>query len=85
MVSGPRKIVSPIAAHAAASRSLTRHAGRRARLVSCDNEEAIMTIEQHIEELRAELSGITDRQERAQIEHELQLAQEHMMTRLECL
>jgi predicted nucleic acid-binding Zn-ribbon protein len=36
--------------------------------------EEIMTVEQHIEELRAELRGITDPIELRQVEAELQMA-----------
>jgi hypothetical protein len=70
----PRKIVAPIAAGAAAARSLTRHARRRAPASSHDEEEAMMSIEQHVEELRAELSNCDDTRERLVIASELRLA-----------
>lgn len=78
----PRKIVSPIAADAAAARSLTRPARRRAPASSCDEEEASMSIEQHIEELRAEFFNCDDTRERAVIASELRLAMDVLELRL---
>jgi len=69
------KIGTPIAAGAAASRSLTRPAPPRATfLVFRKDQEAVMTIEQHIEELRAELKASTDDAEVARIRAELEAA-----------
>ena len=63
--------MSGIAAGAAASRSLTRPAPCRGRPPVFQDQEAMMTREQHIEELRAELASITDAKELRQIEAEL--------------
>ena len=69
------KIGTPIAAGAAASRSLTRPVPPRATpLVFRKDQEAVMTIEQHIEELRVELKASTDDTEIAQIMAELEAA-----------
>jgi predicted phage tail protein len=76
-----QKTVTPTAADAAASRSLTRHAGHRAELLSDNRQEAIMSIEQQIEELRAELSTCGNKREKAQIEREYRAAK----ARLEAL
>ena len=71
----PRKIVTPIAAGAAASRSLTRPAPPRASFPSfAKMMEVGMLVEQQIEELRAELSACWSRREAKQIEAELQAA-----------
>ncbi|KHK89061.1 hypothetical protein LK12_22155 [Novosphingobium malaysiense] len=68
--------MTPIAAAAAASRSLTRPARCRARAPVLHEEEVRMTIDQHIEELRAELKACPERAEQAQIAAELQAALE---------
>src|SRR3546814_7405283 len=65
-----RKIGTPIAAGAAATRSLTRFTPYRAPPSVFHMTEEIMTVEQHIEELRAELRCITDPVELRQIEAE---------------
>src|SRR3546814_4681876 len=72
-----RKIGTPIAAGAAATRSLTRFTPYRAPPSVFHMTEEIMTVEQHIEELRAELRCITDPVELRQIEAELQRSEEH--------
>ncbi|ALR19265.1 hypothetical protein ATN00_02035 [Sphingobium baderi] len=70
----PEKIAPGIAARAAASRSLTRPAPYRAQPPSFEDQEAMMTIQQHIDELQAELSWNDDPAEIRQIETELQAA-----------
>jgi hypothetical protein len=74
----PEKIVSGIAAGAAASRSLTRLAPYRARPPVLYDQEEIMSLEQHIEELRAELRSISSKAEIRQIEAELEAALEEL-------
>ena len=69
--SADEKIGSPVARCAAASRWLTRPARRRSRLHLSQDQEDEMSIEQQIEELRAELSWCDDAVERQQIEAEL--------------
>jgi len=70
----PEKIAPGIAAGAAASRSLTRPAPYRAHPPVFLDQEEIMALEQHIEELRAELRSIMDTKELRQIEAELEAA-----------
>ena len=71
-----RKIVTPIAADVAASRSLTRPVRRRAELLVFHKiRRRNMSIEQQIEELRAELSWCDEASERRQIEAELRAAE----------
>src|SRR3546814_18575961 len=69
-----RKNGNPIDAGAAATRSLTRFTPYRAPPSVFHMTEEIMTVEQHIEKLRAELRCITDPVELRQIEAELQMA-----------
>nr|WP_172684616.1 hypothetical protein [Rhizobium rhizogenes]ASK42121.1 hypothetical protein [Rhizobium rhizogenes] len=65
------------------SRSLTppSRPALRARLSRTQGDE-IMTIEQHIEELRAELNNACDAAERRQIEGELELARAELAVQL---
>src|SRR3546814_13225005 len=69
-----RKIGTPIAAGAAATRPLTRFTPYRAPPSVFHMTEEIMTVEQHIEQLRVELRCIPDPAELRQIEAELTMA-----------
>jgi hypothetical protein len=63
--------------HRSLARTLTRHLPWPARLSSFTNvKETMMTIEQHIEELRAELCNAPSLEERRQIEADLRAANE---------
>lgn len=64
----------PIAAGAAASRSLTRPAPCRAKPPVFQDQEVKMTLQQHIDELRAELEWNEDPAEIRQIKAELEAA-----------
>lgn len=70
----PEKIAPGIAARAAASRSLTRPDPCRAPLLSFEDQEVKMTVQQHIDELRAELEWNDDLMEIRQIKAELEAA-----------
>jgi lipoate-protein ligase A len=66
------------------ARTLTRHSPYAASVPSFTNvKETKMTIEQHIEELRAELRNAIDLEERRQIEAELAAAGEELDALLE--
>ncbi|KJF70229.1 hypothetical protein RP75_27375 (plasmid) [Agrobacterium arsenijevicii] len=68
------------------ARTLTRHRPSAASVPSFTNvKETKMTIEQHIEELRAELRNAVDRDERGQIEAELAAAVEELDALLESM
>jgi hypothetical protein len=69
------KSAPPSPAGAAASRSWTRLARRRAKPHLSQDGGKKMSIEQQIEELRAELSWCDDAAERRQIEAELRAAE----------
>lgn len=70
----PAKNRDPHRRFAAAARSLTRPLRRRAQPFFKQDEEAKMTIDAHIEELRAEIKACLDRTEIATIERELAAA-----------
>jgi len=72
------KIAPGIAAGAAASRSLTRLDPYRAHPPVFQDQEEKMLLEQHIEELRAELRSLTDEDELRQVRAELEAALEEL-------